>query len=356
MDQSAVLVGAVAACIEQQRPLHVAGMGSKRHLVPAMTCEALSTVEHTGVIDYQPSELVVRARSGTPLKELQLELAREQQCLMGNPPLFSGRGTVGGAVSAGLSGPDRVSLGSISDGVLGVTLLNGKAETLSFGGQVMKNVAGYDVSRLVCGAFGSLGLLLDVSLRTQPILDHDLTLVFDWDADTALEHCRSMARQPLPVTATFWHNHKLFVRLQGNDAAVRSAQQRLGGDTFNDDRLWLQIRDQQHDFFSISQHLGQSLVRVISPPGAPLPAENISSGESAWALQWQGGLRWFWSEQPDQVHAYAQAVGGWAWTYGQAQPLPAAQARIMQRIKAAFDPQAVFNSPLAFRVEGGDAD
>lgn len=346
MDQSERLLQAVASARKNQRRLRVSGAGSKSHWLPGASGDLLSTLEHTGIVSYDPAELVVTVRSGTLLKDLELELGRSGQQLASDPPRFASSGTVGGAVSSGLSGPARPWRGALRDAVLGVELVNGLAERLRFGGQVMKNVAGYDVSRLATGAYGALGLILSVSLRVHPIGERESTLSFELDPAAALAWCRDLARMPLPLSGACWVEGRLHLRLSGSDVAVRAAQTKLGGQAHASLPLWAQLRDQQHVFFrhgALSQSRdGMRLWRVIVPPSTPLPdrpADRV-------LVDWAGGVRWLWSEDAVFVSEYAASAGGWAWAMGQPQPLPLAQVRLMRAIKKAFDPNGVFESPL----------
>ncbi len=339
MDQTARWVDAVRTAAGR-RTLVVSGTGTKAGLLPPARGEMLSTVEHTGVLTYEPAELVITARTGTPLKDLQLELARHNQELAADPPQFNGQGTVGGAVAAGLSGPARAWRGSLRDAVLGVSLINGRGEELSFGGQVMKNVAGYDVSRLMAGAWGSLALLTSVSLRVQPRAERTATLVFEMDAQQGIEQCRSLARQPLPLTGSLWCDDVLYLRFSGTEAALRAVAQRLGGDALDDTVIWQQARDQQLAFFREPE--AEPLWRVSAPPAAALP----DFLNDAPCVEWGGALRWFRHGDAAAVISYAQAVGGWAWRPGDQQPLAPAALRVMQALAHAFDPEGVFASGL----------
>jgi glycolate oxidase FAD binding subunit len=201
----------------------IRGGGTKGFYGEQPQGEPLDVAGLAGVSSYEPTELVVTVRAGTPLAELEAALADQGQCLPFEPPRFSAGGTVGGMVAAGLSGPARASVGSVRDHVLGVTLLNGRGEVLTFGGQVAKNVAGYDVSRLIAGSLGILGMICEVSLKVLPINRATRTLLFDWDESHALGQLNFWASQPLPMTASAWHEGRLQVRLAGSDVAVIAA-------------------------------------------------------------------------------------------------------------------------------------
>ncbi len=247
-----------------------------------------------GITCYEPTELVVTARAGTPLRDLEAALQEQGQCLPFEPPRFSPGGTVGGMVAAGLSGPARASVGSVRDHVLGVTLLNGLGEILTFGGQVTKNVAGYDVSRLMVGSLGILGVICDVSLKVLPTSVATETLSFDWDEARALETLRGWAAQPLPINASAWHAGLLRVRLAGARAAVAAACERLGGERLEAsaaNACWLSVRDQSAEFFSLGEKglaRGEALWRLSVPavtPALTLPGEQF--------IEWGGAQRWW---------------------------------------------------------------
>ena len=224
----------VRSAIAHQTPLRLRGGGSKDFHAPALTGDVIDTRTLQGVVSYEPSELVVTARAGTSLAELQALLAGNGQCLAFDPPHFAPGATVGGMVAAGLSGPARASVGAVRDYVLGVEILNGRAELLRFGGQVMKNVAGYDVSRLMAGSWGTLGLITEVSLKVLPQAPGEATLRFECTQAQALQWLNNWGGQPLPLNASCWVEDAgkgtLFLRLRGAQAAVQSACQTLGGE------------------------------------------------------------------------------------------------------------------------------
>lgn len=336
---------AVLAAAEARASLHIRGTGSKGSLLPEPRDEApgdgvrvLSLAEHCGILDYRPEELVIKARAGTSLSSIEQTLARHRQRLPFEPPRLQGRGTLGGAVACGLPGPGRPWYGSVRDAVLGVEMINGLGEVLSFGGEVMKNVAGYDVSRLQTGAFGTLGVLLSVSLRVAPLPALERTLVLSLDPADALALCREWSRQPYPITATAYVDGLLRVRLSGAVPAVESAAARLGGEP-GDDGFWQWLRDHELDFF----RGGGGLWRLVLPPAAPAPLEDC-----LWA--WSGGLRWWRTElEPKAVKDAARTWGGSAQPFdrrfaaarlGGVSP---AQGDYQRRIRLAFDPQALFN-------------
>jgi glycolate oxidase FAD binding subunit len=299
---------------------------------------------HTGIVAYDPRELVVTARAGTRLAELEAELAACGQMLAFEPPHFSEQATLGGAVASGLSGPRRAYCGAVRDFVLGCRVLDGNGKQLNFGGQVIKNVAGYDVSRLMVGAWGTLGVLLEVSLKVLPQPRASVTVVQSCTADEALQRVRDLARQPLPLDASCHCDGRLYLRLSGEAAATEAARRRLGGDVLSDaDEFWRSLRDHALPFFA-----GTPLWRLSLPATAAMPP---LAGD--WLLEWGGALRWLKSDAPvEQVRAAAEQAGGHAMLFrGGARhdvfhPLPAPLLALHQRLKQSFDPQGLFNPGL----------
>jgi FAD/FMN-containing dehydrogenase len=332
--------------------LCIRGGGSKDFYGGERRGEPLDATALAGISSYEPCELVVSARAGTPLADLESALADQGQCLPFQPPRFAPGGTVGGMVAAGLSGPARAAAGAVRDFVLGATLLNGRGELLSFGGQVMKNVAGYDVSRLLAGSLGVLGVICEVSLKVLPLPPATSTLGFDMAAPLALRRLAEWSRRPLPVNAAAWHDGRTFVRLAGAQAAVRAARAELGGEEMPPDQAaawWNGVRDQAHDFFRLSTAelaAGLCLWRLSLPanrPPLPLPGSPF--------IEWGGALRWYrGAAAAADMRAAAAAVGGHATLFrgadksaGVFTPLGAALLRIHGGLKLAFDPDRVFN-------------
>ena len=327
-------------------PLCIRGSGSKDFYGNAPTGDVLETRGHNGIVAYEPTELFITARCGTPLAEIEAVLAEKNQCLPFEPPRFSAGSTMGGVVAAGLSGPRRVSAGSVRDYVLGVKLLDGNARELNFGGQVMKNVAGYDVSRLIAGSLGTLGLILEASIKVLPRPAAESTLSFAMSQTEALDKLNRWAGQPLPIVASAWSGEILTVKLAGAAAAVTAAEQHLGGTKVDaGETAWTALRDQTLPFFAV----GGALWRVSLPSTAPaldLPGEQL--------IEWGGAQRWLRSDVPvEQVRAAAAKLGGSATLYrgdaavkarvGAFAPLPAPLLQLHRRLKAAFDPRGIFN-------------
>jgi glycolate oxidase FAD binding subunit len=337
---------------EHRVPVDIRGGGTKSFYGGVPTGEPLEAGALAGISSYEPTELVVTVRAGTPLADLEAALAEHGQCLPFEPPRFAAGGTVGGMVAAGLSGPSRASAGSVRDHVLGATLLNGRGEILTFGGQVAKNVAGYDVSRLLAGSFGILGVICEVSLKVLPMNRFGATLRFDCDESQALKHLRQWASQPLAINGSSWHEDRLYVRLAGAAAAVSTACGRMGGAVLDPDDAaawWLGLRDQTADFFCMAesslQH-GECLWRLSLPGTAAevkLPGRQL--------IEWNGAQRWWRTNADWRVVRAAAAAEEGNMTSARAAdksagvfaPVSDVLMRIHRGMKQAFDPQRIFN-------------
>ena len=338
----------VCAAAAAGTALQVRGGGTKDFYGRTPVGEVFDTRGHAGVVSYEPTELVVTVRAGTPLAELEALVAGSGQMLAFEPPHFGAGATVGGCVAAGLSGPRRATAGALRDFVLGVRILDGRGEVLSFGGQVMKNVAGYDVSRAIAGSLGTLGVILDVSLKVLPRPVAETTLRFAIGEKEAIDRLNDWGGQPLPVSASNWADGAVHLRLSGAEAAVRAAERKLGGDVLADDAanaLWQGIREQTDDFFADAAP-GEVLWRLSLPSSAaPLKL----SGKQL--IEWGGALRWLRSDAPAAaIRERVTALGGHATAFRGAdragdvfQPLPAPVMAIQRRLKQAFDPAGIFN-------------
>jgi glycolate oxidase FAD binding subunit len=340
LDLAERLAEAVQQAHAAARPLRIAGSGSKRLLGSAAVGDLLGTAEHAGVIEYRPEELVVTARAGTPLKDLTRMLAEQRQMLPVEPPEFLGGGTLGGAVAAGLSGPGRPWYGALRDAVLGIEMLNGYGQRLRFGGQVMKNVAGYDVSRLLCGSFGTLGVILSVSVRTRPQPEQEQTLEFEMDRQAALRRVVELGRMALPISATCQIDGQLSLRLSGSAADLNDAVLHLGGEP-GDPTLWTRVRDHSTTYFDAG--IGDPLWRISLPFGAPYPQL-----DGPWLTEWAGALRWLrTSAEATEVTQTVREVDGHAVRFDSMSDaflqLDPQLLHYHQRIKAAFDPKGILN-------------
>jgi glycolate oxidase FAD binding subunit len=336
----------------QGTPLRIRGGGTKDFYGQTLQGDVLDTTALSGIVSYEPSELVVTARAGTPLSVLEAALAEEGQYLPFEPPHFGAGATVGGMVAAGLSGPARATAGSVRDFVLGVAMLNGKAEHLRFGGQVMKNVAGYDVSRLMAGALGTLGLLTEISLKVLPVAPAQATLRFELDEAAAIRRLNEWAGQPLPLNASAWMMDAgrpvLQLRLRGAVAAVEAACVRLlaqvagartdaPGGPPESAADWAAGRELSLPWFAAGHARAQDLWRL----GVPPTAEPLNLGDSR--IEWLGGQRWLWADPhdaaaPQRIRAGAAAVGGHATLFRRAGALSEAQARAVPRFDALAPP------------------
>lgn len=361
-DTVSALQEQVRRALAERRPLVPRGGASKRWLDPdparSRGAQLLDMRAHAGIVAYEPSELYVTARAGTPLAELEQLLAGQGQCLPCDPPRFARDGsgaTVGGMVASGLSGPGRLSVGAVRDFVLGASLLSGRAEVLHFGGQVMKNVAGFDVSRLLAGSMGSLGAILEVSLKVLPQPRAQATLAFEMGEGQAIEQVNRWCARPLPISASAWFadadgRERLYLRLRGARAAVDAACAGLGGERLDEARaesLWAGLREQELDWFAPSWQdpSPETLWRIAVPSTTGplgLPGRTL--------VEWGGSLRWLRSEAGASVIREAAArAGGHATRFRGGDPAvpvftPASPVLlgIHRRVKASFDPQGLF--------------
>ena len=336
------IVSAVRAAHDSQAPLRIRGGGSKDFYGGMLAGEVLDVAGHRGIVAYEPTELYITARCGTPLAEVEAALAERGQMLAFEPPHF-GAATVGGCVAAGLSGPRRQQAGAVRDFVLGVRLVDGAGQVLDFGGQVMKNVAGYDVSRLVAGSLGTLGVLAEVTLKVLPKPVAEETRVFEMDDTEAIARLNRWGGQPLPVSASFWHDGRLWLRLSGAQAAVAAARGRLGGQLAVDAaQHWSSVREQTHAAFA-----GSPLWRLAVPSTAPSPGL-----DGLRAIEWGGAQRWYAGDL-EAVRGAAARVGGHAVLFraaeslrcreGAFEALPPALLALHRRLKKAFDPRGILN-------------
>lgn len=326
-----------------RRPLRIRGGGSKAFYGNPVTGDDLDVTAYRGIVSYEPTELVITARAGTPLAEIEAAMREHGQMLGFEPPHFGGGATLGGCIAAGLSGPRRVYAGSARDFVLGVRMLDGHGSDLAFGGQVMKNVAGYDVSRLVTGSLGTLGVILEVSLKALPLPSAELTLCREQSRPEAIATMNAWAGQPLPITGTCHVQKLLYVRLAGAESAVRVAAKKLGGEEVgNAAEFWRNVRDQNDLFFSGIRPTW----RISVPSTAP---EFDLSGPQL--VEWGGALRWLKSDDDaGAVREAAHKAGGHATLFrrgnpdtGAFHPLPETLMQLHRRVKQAMDPQGILN-------------
>lgn len=324
------------------RSLYIEAGGSKRNRVGrACPADRLDVSGHSGITDYQSTELVISARAATPLSEIQAALAERDQMLPFEPPQFGGRATLGGTVACNLSGPARPYSGSVRDMILGLELINGKGELLKFGGVVMKNVAGYDVSRLQAGAQGTLGLMTEIHLKVVPRPEDTLTLAYEMDAETALQKMQARALEPKPLSGACWYDNRLYLRLSGARSAVRNTAELWGGETLAPGAgPWEALRELTLPFFAGPGPLWRLSTAVTA-----------GLGTAAQLLDWGGAQRWFrGDENPERLRHLASVSGGHLSLFQggdrdsevRQDPGPILQ-RLHLRLKQAFDPQGVFN-------------
>ncbi|MBI5611636.1 MAG: glycolate oxidase subunit GlcE [Gammaproteobacteria bacterium] len=347
-DISITLAETVREAAERNKPLAIHGNGTKRFFIGDLGGEPLDVTGHRGIVSYEPTELVVSARAGTPLAEIEARLAEHNQMLAFEPPHFGADATLGGTIACGLSGPRRPYAGAARDHVLGVKMINGCGEILAFGGQVMKNVAGYDLSRLMVGALGTLGVLLEVSLKVLPKPASEITLMFELPADRAIVAMNTWAGRPLPLSAASHSGDTLAIRLSGAAQAVQAAHAKLGGEVVEKgEEFWRELREHRRGFFRDDAPLW----RLSVPPAVPplkLPGK--------WLIDWGGGQRWIKTQAPAaEIHDAAEQVGGHAAMVGAAEgrgtgPGPAALAPelvpLHRNLKQAFDPHAILNRAM----------
>jgi glycolate oxidase FAD binding subunit len=362
MDQALQsLIEQVRAAHARQAPLHIGGGGTKQGIGSPPRGELLDTRTYHGIVSYEPTELVVTVRAGTPLAELEAQLAQQRQYLPFEPPRFASGGTVGGMVAAGLAGPARASAGGVRDYVLGVRMINGLGQDLHFGGQVMKNVAGYDVSRLMAGSWGQLGVITEVSLKVLPVAPAEATLRFDCSQSDALRRLQAWCGQPLPLNASCWVHDAgadtLYLRLRGASAAVEFACRTLGGERMGASAAadWDACRDQRLPWFAAgTPATGLDLWRLSVP--AAVPALDLPADLMPPLIEWHGALRWVRAPagHASALRQAAHAVGGHAQLFrasaAAAAPaaapeggLPPALRNLHERVRQSFDPAGIFN-------------
>jgi glycolate oxidase FAD binding subunit len=346
----------VLAAVAERRTLRIVGGASKSFYgnTAADQGEPLHTQPHTGIVSYEPTELVITARCGTPLADIEAALAAQGQSLAFEPPNFNHHATIGGVVAAGLSGPSRLSAGSVRDYVLGTQLLDGRGQILNFGGVVMKNVAGYDVSRLLTGSLGALGVITQVSIKVWPVAKVTAYLQFAMPLPQAIIQLNQWGGQPLPISASCFHQDVLTVRLSGAQAAIDAALKTMGGTRIDAasnaaaaGELFTQLRHQTHAFFAAQA--GRTLMRLSLPQAAP-----PLGIDGQVLIEWGGAQRWIHTTDIASTRAKALAAGGHAtvWRSSQAgaqpvfTPLDAVSAAIHARLRAEYDPSRVFANAL----------
>ena len=341
-DISLVLAEQVQEHFVDKRPLSIQGGNSKKFYGHGVNAEPLDVRAHAGIITYEPTELVLTARCGTPLVEIETALAQQGQMLGFEPPHFADSATLGGCIASGLSGPRRPYSGSARDFVLGMHIINGKGEILHFGGEVMKNVAGYDVARLMTGALGTLGIILAVSLKVLPRPQAEQSIALELEADMAIAHVNKLAGQSLPLSAACYDGRQLYLRVSGSEPAVRAATRQLGGEPVTDAAgLWQRLREHTHAFFETDKPLWRLSLAPTSPP---------LSIQGKQLLDWGGAQRWLVSDEPAQsIRHTAAQLGGHATLFrardgiDSFHPLHGKLNELHINLKLAFDPHCILN-------------
>lgn len=339
-DASAQLVDAVRQALHEQQPLRIRGGDTKAFLGRSVAGRELDTRAHCGIVQYDPSELVVTVRSGTPVAHLMAVLDEAGQTLPCEPPTFGDAATVGGMVASGLAGPRRPWSGSVRDFVLGCRMITGQGKHLRFGGEVMKNVAGYDVARLMAGSFGCLGVLTEVSLKVLPKPRAAQSISMAIDAAQALSMLTEWRRAGLPLSAASHVESRLHVRFEGGTGSVHAALQQVGGEPL-DSQFWGDLREHRLPFFADSRPLW----RLSLPDNTPLLA---LPGDTL--LDWGGAQRWLKSDaDAARIREIAHAAGGHATCFTPTpgvepfSPLPEALTRLHRQLKSRMDPGGIFN-------------
>lgn len=339
-DDSQSLLEQVNQALENATPLRIQGSNSKAFLGRTTAGEILDTRSHRGIVSYDPTELVITARCGTPLSQLTQVLDAAQQMLPCEPPSFGDGATVGGMIACGLSGPRRPWSGSVRDFVLGTRVITGQGKLLRFGGEVMKNVAGYDLSRLMAGSYGSLGLITEVSLKVLPKPRQCLSISLEMDAERALLRLAEWGQQPLPISAACHDGSRLHLRLEGGEGSVSAAHERLGGERL-EACWWDDLNEQRLSFFDEEQPLWRLSLPHNTPP-LSLPGRQL--------IDWGGAQRWLKSDaEPAYIRQVVDEIGGHATCFSHGltdtpfQPLAPALMRYHRNLKLQLDPRGIFN-------------
>jgi glycolate oxidase FAD binding subunit len=347
--QLSALIERVREAHAKRTPLEIRGGGSKRFLGESTSDAPLDVTGYRGVIEYEPTELVLSVRAGTPLREVEAALDQGGQMLPFEPPHFGADATIGGCVATGLSGPRRAYVGSVRDFVLGVRIIDGQGKDMHFGGKVIKNVAGYDVSRLTVGAHGTLGVITEISFKVLPKPALEQTIAFDVDAATAIDSANRWAAKPLPLSAMLFDGERLYVRLSGAESAVGAARKQLGGLLIADAApLWRSVREHTHHALASERALWRLSVPSTTPP--------LALG--AQLIEWGGALRWLASDtDAAAIRAGVEQAGGSATLFRNAtgdaavfHPLKPEIARLHERLKLTFDPARILNPGRMYRA------
>ena len=342
-DISKELQNQVQQAIADKTPLSITAGNSKNFYGNPLAATALDVSRHSGIINYEPTELVITLRAGSNLKQIEQTLAAQKQMFGFEPPAYGKSATIGGTIACNLSGPRRAFSGAARDFLLGCKIINGKGEILHFGGEVMKNVAGYDVSRLMCGAMGTLGVLLELSIKVLPKPETELTLIHEMKINQSLNKVHQLNRSALPISATSFDDNNLYIRLSGSQGAVSAAAKLIGGDEDEyGDNYWFKLKEQQLEFFKQDSNLWRLSL-------ASNATDLNLSGKTLYECN--GALRWLVSDENESVIREAVTKqGGHAICYRPHnkadnifQPLDTGLLKLHRQIKNAFDPSSIFN-------------
>ncbi len=347
-DDSKNLQQQVQNAIKTGQALNLQGGNSKSfygNVNPSIDLQTLDISQHTGIVDYDPTELAITVRAGTRIRDLEALLAEHQQLLPFEPPCYSENATIGGAIASGISGPRRAYTGSARDTILGVQIINGEGEIANFGGQVMKNVAGYDLSRLMVRSMGTLGVILNVSLRVLPKPQHEITLNFEASQQDTLAYFRLLRKKQQIISGSVWIEDNCYLRLSGTQQAVQHSENKLDGFKIsNSEQFWTEIKNHKTAFF---QQDNKPLWRLSLPASTPA----ITSIKDDLLIEWGGALRWVYSNSPPNIiHSIANKHGGYATLFkGEVSetpcftPLEPALFKLHKQLKNKMDPKGIFN-------------
>jgi glycolate oxidase FAD binding subunit len=349
-DLTEALVARVRAAASAQTPLRIVGGDTKGFYGRPVAADTLALAGHHGVLHYDPAELVLTARGGTRLADVEALLARHGQQLPFEPPSFGPTATLGGTVAAGLAGPARIARGPVRDYVLGARLLTGDGRVLKFGGEVMKNVAGYDVSRLLAGSLGILGVVLEVSLKVLPVARDTRTVSRNIDAQGAIDLLVAAVQRGLPITGSFWQAGELHVRLEGSASSLDTTLQTFGGDVMDPQAataLWISVRDQTHAYFASARPLWRLSLPATVAGAALEQADRV-------AFEWNGTQAWLGGVEREAIDLIARTTGGHATLFRRDDategvtgevfsPLPAPLLALHRAVKRVFDPAGILN-------------
>ncbi len=349
-DMTAQLQEQVSQAIKTRDKLIIRAGGTKDFYGRTVSGNELNIAGHQGITNYEPTELVITARAGTRLKIIEQMLSENNQILAFEPPAFGNNATLGGTIACNFSGPRRAYTGAARDSVLGSKIINGKAEILSFGGEVMKNVAGYDVSRLMTGAMGTLGVLLEVSLKVVPKPEIEVTMMQNIKREDTLAKIHQWSLLPLPISASCFYKGDLYIRLSGSEKSISAAQQVIGGEIMIEaDSFWYSIKEQTHDFFKNDQ----SLWRISL---ASNTSDSSLIGDTM--IEWGGALRWLKTDMSqDQIQKVSDSINGHISLFRTSekrdkvfQLLPKHLLQLHRNLKQAFDPHGIFNIGRMYQV------